>query len=162
MTDGSVFENTSFEDEWDDFLTTARAYDGWYRTLTISKERSITKASVLGGALFFPSFIPSDDICGFGGDSYLYGLYFETGTAYYEPFLPMPGGLTTVNLGGDTYQRVEYKMNLGPGKSSALGIHVGQESGAKAFIQQSTGAVLEANVGTAFNIKSGLINWRQK
>jgi type IV pilus assembly protein PilY1 len=160
MTDGSVFTGTSYFGEWKDLLAAARAEDGWKRTLSLSKERSITKFSILGGAVFAPSYIPNDDICGFGGDSWLYGLYFETGTAYYNPFLP--SGPTDVAIGGNTYQRVDYKMSLGVGKSSALGIHVGQEAGAKAFIQQSTGAVLEAHVDTAFNIKSGLINWRQK
>ena len=61
------------------------AQDGWVRTLSLSKERSIAKPSVLGGMVFTPSFVPNADICGFGGDSYLYGLHYETGTAYIEP-----------------------------------------------------------------------------
>ena len=53
-------------------------------------------------------------------------------------------------------------LDLGAGRSSSLGIHVGQEEGAKAFIQQSTGTVMETDIDPALNIKSGLINWREK
>jgi len=158
-TDGTVFNGTTYFGDWDYLLAAARAEDGWYRTLTIQRERAVTKFTLLGGIAFAPSFVPNSDVCGFGGDSYLYGLYYETGTAYYEPVLPE--SLVDTTLGTEAYQKVLEKISLGAGKSSALGIHVGQESGAKAFIQQSTGAVLGTLVNPAFNIKSGLINWRQ-
>jgi hypothetical protein len=69
-------------------------------------------------------------------------------------------GTETINISGDDYEKVLEKLHLGAGKSSALGIHAGQEDGAKAFIQQSTGIVLEADVDPALKINSGLINWR--
>ncbi len=127
-------------------------YRGWYRLLDTSKERSLTKFSVLGGIILASSFIPNSDICGYGGDSWLYGLYYETGTAFYLPvFTP-----------GVDDDDVLVKVYLGAGKASAAGFHVGAESGAKAFIQQSTGMITQKSVNPAFSIKSGLINWRQK
>ncbi|MEW6669609.1 MAG: PilC/PilY family type IV pilus protein [Thermodesulfobacteriota bacterium] len=159
-TDGYVFTSSGFEGVWDDFLTDARVYDGWYRTLTTSKERVVTKPTILGGITFAPSFVPNSDVCAFGGDSYLYGLYFETGTPYYVPVLP--DGTVNQTLSGTLYTTVLGRISLGAGKASALGIHVGQEAGAKAFVQQSTGTVLEAQVNPAFNVKSGIINWREK
>lgn len=159
-TDGYVFTSAGYFGEWTDLLTAARARNGWYRTLTTSKERVIVKPTILGGITFVPTFIPNADLCGFGGDSYLYALYFETGTPYYVPVLP--DGTAIQTLSGNQYTTVLGKMSLGAGKSSALGIHVGQESGAKAFVQQSTGTVLEAQVNPAFNVKSGLINWRER
>ena len=116
--------------------------------------------SILGGIVFAPTFIPNQDVCGFGGDSNLYGLYFETGTAYYDPVFADEVEIITVS--DNEYQKVSGKISLGAGKSSALGIHVGQEAGAKAFIQQSTGTVLETSLNPALNIRSGLINWREK
>ena len=107
-----------------------------------------------------PTFVPNDDVCGFSGESFLYGLFYETGTAYYE--YVVPEDQITVTLGGQEYTKVTGKISLHLGKSSSLGIHVGKEEGAKAFIQQSTGIVLETELDPAFNIKSGLINWREK
>ena len=159
-TVGKVYNGGSYFGEWDDLLSAARAEDGWYRTLTESKERSVTKATVLGGIAFYPTFVPNEDVCGFGGDSYLYGLYFETGTAYYESVFA--DDTETIIISGEAYEKLMGKISLGVGKSSALGVHVGQEEGAKAFIQQSTGNVLGEGVTPPFNIKSSLLNWREK
>ncbi|PKN29625.1 MAG: hypothetical protein CVU64_07265 [Deltaproteobacteria bacterium HGW-Deltaproteobacteria-21] len=152
-TDEKVYQGGAFFKEWNQFVDWAGDnYRGWYRTLS-SKERVLSKFNILGGMLFSPTFIPNQDICGYGGNSWLYGLYYETGTAYYKPAFTPDGTI------GDN---VLVKVYLGAGLASAAGMHVGQESGAKAFIQQSTGVISQQAVTPAFNIKSGLINWRQK
>jgi type IV pilus assembly protein PilY1 len=121
---------------------------GWYKELE-SGERIINKPSLLGGILLAPSFMPNSDICGFGGDSYLHALYFETGTAYFK---------NVVGLDGD---RVLDKVDLGAGLSSSLGIHVGREHGARGFVQQSTGTIYQLDLKPAFSIKSDFLNWRE-
>ncbi|MEJ2048131.1 MAG: hypothetical protein P8X92_10050, partial [Dehalococcoidia bacterium] len=121
---------------------------GWYQQLE-SGERIINKPSLLGGILLAPSFMPNSDICGFGGDSYLHALYFETGTAYFK---------NVVGLQGD---RVLDRIDLGAGLSSSLGIHVGREHGARGFIQQSTGTINQIELKPAFGVKSGFLNWRE-
>ena len=121
---------------------------GWYKQLE-SGERIINKPSLLGGILLAPSFVPNSDICGFGGDSYLHALYFETGTAYFK---------NVVGLDGD---RVLDRIDLGAGLSSSLGIHVGREHGARGFVQQSTGTINQIDLKPAFTIKSGFLNWRE-
>jgi type IV pilus assembly protein PilY1 len=135
--------------------------DGWFRTLSLSKERVIEKPSLLGGMVYLPSFVPNGDVCGYGGDSYLYGLYYETGTAYFEPGFAN-NGTTTVDINGQPVDQVVDKTTLGYGRASSLGIHVGQEEGAKGYIQQSTGTVLNEDLNPALNIKSGLRCWREK
>ena len=135
--------------------------DGWIRTLSISKERIIQKPSLLGGMVYVPSFVPNGDVCGYGGDSYLYGLYYETGTAYFNPGFEN-NGTTTVDINGQPVDQVVDKITLGYGKASSLGIHVGQEEGAKGYIQQSTGTVLNEDLTPALMIKSGLRCWREK
>jgi len=161
-TDGKVFDNngTDYFGEWDGLLVEARTYEGWYRSFTDDMERVIVKMTVLGGIVFVPSFIPNQDVCAYGGDSNLYGFYFETGTAFYNPIFSE--GTETTTIDGEEHEIVQTMMSLGYGKSSALGVHVGQEEGAKAFIQQSTGVVSEADVTPAFSVKSGLVNWREK
>jgi type IV pilus assembly protein PilY1 len=172
-TDGSVFNDgsglsriTNFDGLLDvvrnteDQSTFPDFFEGWSRTLTTSGERAVTKFSVLGGIVFAPTFVPNEDICGFGGDTSLFGLYFETGTAFFNPVLPGETEATTVD--GEEHGKVLGKISLGTGKASALRIHAGQEEGAKAFVQQTTGIISEAELNPALKIKSGLINWREK
>ena len=163
LTDGSVLNGgTSYGTFDEDLLPAARAENGWIRSLTTSKERILTKASILGGVVFSPSFIPNDDICSYGGDSNLYGVYFETGTAYYEAIFSGDEGTEDITVGSETKEKVEESISLGSGKSSSLGIHVGSEEGAKGFIQQSTGAIVSESLNPPFEIKSSLRSWREK
>jgi type IV pilus assembly protein PilY1 len=132
--------------------------DGWYRKLPKPGERCITKPSVIGGLSLMPSFVPIDDICGFGGESYFYSLYYKTGTAYYNPTFRNDG---TYNLG--IYDVVLDEISLGYGMpASHLGIHVGEQDGATALIQLGTGGIIKIDVDTAINIRSGILNWREK
>jgi len=125
---------------------------GWYRKLTAA-ERIINKPSLLGGVLLAPSFVPNSDVCGFGGDSYLHALYFETGTAYFKSVIG-------VEADGTKY-KVKDSVSLGVGISSSLGIHVGREHGARGFIQQSTGSISQIDLTPAFELKSNFLNWRE-
>ena len=125
---------------------------GWYKELE-SGERIINKPSLLGGILLAPSFVPNNDICGFGGSSYLHTLYFETGTAFYKSVVGVEAE------GGK--DRVLDRIDLGLGISSSLGIHVGRGHGARGFIQQSTGTIAQIDLKPAFSVKSGFVNWRE-
>jgi type IV pilus assembly protein PilY1 len=125
---------------------------GWYKELE-SGERIINKPSLLGGILLAPSFVPNEDVCAFGGSSYLHALYFETGTAFNK-------SVVGVEAEGDK-NRVLDKINLGLGISSSLGIHVGGEEGARGFIQQSTGTISQIDLKPAFSVKSGFVDWQE-
>lgn len=157
---GEVYEYENYFGDWSFLLETARAEDGWIRSLTIPGERILTKFAILGGIVFTPSFVPNEDPCGFGGDSYLYGQYYETGTAYYMAVFTQ--GTEDVTIGDEVMTRVLDKTLLGMGMASSVGVHVGMESGAKGFIQQSTGVVTSTALIPAFNIKSGLSAWQER
>jgi type IV pilus assembly protein PilY1 len=169
-TDGMVSGGLSRITNWDDLLAAVRNtedqgtypdyFDGWYRTLSTSKERILAKPSLLGGIVFVPSFVPNEDICGFGGNSYFYGLYYETGTPYYEPVFET--GTATIEIDGQQMEKVLGKIELGSGKASSLGVQVGMEEGAKGFVQQSTGTIVSETISPAFNIKSSLRSWQEK
>jgi len=159
---GVVYKNGSLYGSFSTLIQEAQsdAYHGWFRTLSTSGERVLDKASVLGGIVFVPTFVPNNDICGFGGNSYLYALYFETGTAYAEAVFT--DGTETITLDGEEKEKILDKIELGSGMASSVGIHVGKEEGARGFIQQSTGAVTDLNLNPALKIKSGLTSWREK
>jgi type IV pilus assembly protein PilY1 len=138
-----------------------KAEDGWRRTLDqAAGERVLVKPALLGGVVFVPSFVPSADVCGYGGSSYLYGLYYLTGTAYWDPIFP--DETTTQSIGGVNKTVVLDVISLGAGKASSLGLHVGLGDDATGFIQQSTGTVLQKKLNPAFNVKSGLTSWIQR
>ncbi len=161
-TTGVVYSGNSTYGGWNDLLTAARAEDGWMRSLSSGSpsERCITKASILGGMVFVPTYVPTDNTCGFGGDSYIYSLYYETGTAYYNETLE--DDIADETIGGAVRKIVQGRQSLGSGvPAHKLGFHLGKQQGAKAFIQQSTGEVIGLDVDVALNIKSGLTTWKE-
>jgi type IV pilus assembly protein PilY1 len=117
-------------------------------------ERAVTKPSVLGGLAMIPTFVPNDDICGFGGNSYLYALYYKTGTAYYKEVFLDDG------LDGDNIKEM---VALGPGMPAPFfGTHIGQQEGATALIQLGTGGIESIDVDTPYGLKSGVIFWKEE
>jgi len=145
---------------FDEVVTEARTWEGWKRKLPAPGERSVKKPAIIGGLTLFTSYVPSDDTCAFGGESYLYALYFETGTAN-EKEVFNPGTLY------DSLEEtivVKEKIKLGLGMASAPSIHVGLQKGnkAKVFLEQSTGVIKDIEVDPALNIRSGLQYWKQK
>ena len=145
---------------WDDLITASNGKDGWIREIT-GGERIIVKPTILGGIVFVPSFVPNSDTCGYGGNSYLYGVYFETGTAFSTAVFS-DQGTETKSLGGEDRTKVVDRISIGEGKASSLGVHAGAEEGARGFIQQSTGSIVSESLSPAFNIKSGLKSWQEK
>jgi len=162
-TQGKVYDvNENFVSTFSAFVTdTARPKDGWIRELETSGERILTKPTLLGGILFVPSFTPNTDLCGFGGDSSLYGVYYETGTAYYKAIFNQDETYTK-SLDSENQEVVVDKITLGQGKASSLGVHIGSEEGAKGFIQQSTGEIKIEGLSPAFNVKSALRSWQEE
>jgi type IV pilus assembly protein PilY1 len=164
----SLFDGTG---EWRDLIVATREKEGWIRALDISagspSERCVSKPGVLGGIVLTPVFTPEADICGGGGITSFYGLYYETGTAYkYDIF--SSSSSDTITYDGETLTVNQEKF----GKSYTgtpprkVGIHIDNDprndddSGSKAFIQLSTGEIVEVDFDTALNIRSNIINWR--
>jgi type IV pilus assembly protein PilY1 len=94
--------------------------DGWYVKLATaagtSAERSVSSSVVLAGAVFFPTLVPTNDFCASTGTSYLYALYYKTGSAYTSPIIG------TSASGANTISNT--RMNLGDGVASQVAIHI--------------------------------------
>ncbi len=136
-------------------LAAARAEQGWYVNLSDSgstpSERVLSPPVVLGGVVLFTSFIPNNDICAMLGDSYLYALYYETGTAYRKPVI----GTT----GSGTSETALKSTSLGKGMPTTVGIAIGKTT--KGFVQTSTGTIVEVDTDPALTIRSGAAGWRE-
>lgn len=141
-----------------EIVTQARSREGWMRTLYDPKERSVEKATNFGGLSLFSTYVPSDAICSFGGNSYLYAVYFETGTAFQRAVFE--DGTTYNDFSNEIL--VKDRIDLGLGMASTPSIHVGRQEGNKAevLINKSTGEIKGIEIDPAFNIRSGLRYWQ--
>jgi len=75
----------------EDVCTTCQ---GWYFRLFEERERCLGDFLVYGGAVFFISYKPANDPsdpCTTGGTSYLYGVYYTSGTSTEEPLFDLTG-----------------------------------------------------------------------
>jgi len=132
------------------------AMDGWFIQLptnsgstTLGAERSIVNPSLIGGAVFFPTFTPTYDICVATGTSNLYGLYYQTGTGYTDPIFG-------VNAAGQAVT----KVGLGEGLASSVAIQIGSEpTGMAGFIQSSNSSILKVAPKPPSTLWSQYISW---
>jgi type IV pilus assembly protein PilY1 len=107
--------------------------DGWYREFPAARERNLGQATILGGLLTFTTYQPWQDVCLPEGLAFLYGAYYRTGTAWYESVFGIGNG------SGDVVDR----LDIGRGLAMTPNLHVGRQIGSKAFVQTSTGAIVE-------------------
>ncbi len=120
----------------------ATGLDGWYRDFHDARERNLGAAALLGGLLTYTSYQPFNDPCSPEGESYLYGVHFQTGTAWTESVF----GIFEDTVYGSTQNFVKDRLSLGRGLSTTPSMHVGSgEDAAKAFIQTSTGEIIEVS-----------------
>jgi type IV pilus assembly protein PilY1 len=156
--------------DWKTLLSAARNtdqsvnsdyFDGWYRELdprlniALPSERVISKPALLGGLVFAPIYIPDDDICGFGGGTDIYGVYYETGTPYWRHVF----NKDTATPGDLVQYRSGVLLNTGP-PPPTLSMHIGRQSGAKIFSQTGLGPVLEINISTSVP-ESDVLYWNE-
>ncbi len=113
-------------------------------------ERVLNKALVLGGAVVFPTFTPTQDPCGFGGYGKLYAVYYATGTAFNTPV-----------LGEEANGEYKTSIDLGEGLPSQPNLFVGS-GGEKGFIQVSTGAISEIRIQLPYSPRSKEVLWKGK
>ncbi len=130
---------------------------GWYINFPVEGERNIGQAAVLGHLVTFATYVPNNDLCLAEGSSFLYALYYKTGTAFYEGVL-----LTEENnwTGRDAGGRVEHSVFAGRGFTTTPNLHTGREEGSTAFVQTSTGAIIrvsELNPGMTHSEK---VSWK--
>jgi type IV pilus assembly protein PilY1 len=154
---GTTAGSSCVDTTGDGVVDTLTGKDGWYRDfpkITRPRERNVGQATLLGGLLTFTTYQPYDDPCQQEGLAYLYGLYYQTGTAWYKTVFGAYG------LEGD---RVLESIGLGRGLATTPNLHVGSEDGTTAFIQTSTGEILEIEQEPPIeNSKSGRQSWRER
>ena len=132
------------------------AMDGWVIQLapntgstTLGAERSLVNPTLIGGAVFFPTFTPNNDICVSTGNSTLYSMYYLTGTGYTDPI-----------MGVDASGFSKRSASLGEGLASSVAIQIGaQPTGMSGFYQSSNSVMSKITPKPPSSIWSQYISW---
>ena len=118
-------------------------------TVNYSAERSVVNPTLIAGVIFLPTFVPTNDFCASDGISYLYALFYKTGTA------PPYAVVGTTPSGANT--NINTKVDLGVGLASSGSMHVGQEDG-KICNQMSGGNAVCTNTALK-EFYSRFVSW---
>jgi type IV pilus assembly protein PilY1 len=125
--------------------------DGWFTNLVTNRERSITSPTILGGIVFYPTYVPQDDICKSAGDGYLYGLFYQTGSAMGTPVLG------TYTSGSSEMANTKVAIGEGTGLLSVMAVHIGAQ-GSGAGGTGAAGAGCQAGITGIMQSSAGLTN----
>ena len=134
---------------YDTLLADMISGNGWRMTM-VDGERITNRPLIIGGVVFFTSYVPNDDLCSFGGNSNLYGVDYRTG---------VPGETSILGMDEDGWL-FEF-VEIGEGVPSAPAAHVGITDDAMIAVQLSTGAIAQQNASIQMPKSKGLF-WRGK
>lgn len=136
---------------WSKLLNKVDSKDGWQVKFSHSGERSYVKPLVLGGIVAWATYVPSTDLCSPEGKSYVYAVYYETGTAYKNYVF-----IEEKTSKPDTVGSWKF---LGEGSPSSLVGTITARGTAKGYAQTSTGAIKEFEYATSLGTY-GLRGWK--
>ncbi|MDH3346832.1 MAG: hypothetical protein OEM02_01850 [Desulfobulbaceae bacterium] len=130
--------------------------DGWYREMNETRERNVSQATLLGGLVTFSTYQPYESPCKAEGDGYLYGVHYQTGTAWTKSVF----GIDDIDV---DKKIIKEKTSTGVGLTGTPSLYTGDPptGDAKAFVQTSTGEILEISQENLpyQNFKSGRSTW---
>lgn len=132
---------------------------GWKRTL--SQEKLYSSPVVIGGAVLATPFKPIDDPCSVGGDTRFIGVYYTTGTPYYQPIIRTEGGTTGTLTALIIGPEVEIGKGPPPTKESIV-VKQNPQTGAISAYTQASGGVIKVEVGQPNPPKEMFIHWISK
>jgi type IV pilus assembly protein PilY1 len=138
---------------------------GWYLLLTAG-ERVISRPLAVGGLVDFLTYKPDDDLCSYGGSSFLYADDYLKGIAPTNVAIRSPGTTNGETTTGTTVT-IKKGILLGPGApptGEAITIpppKEGQEQ-LKKKIQVATGVIVEAENTPVLSTISKVVHWLKK
>jgi type IV pilus assembly protein PilY1 len=167
---------TGFSSGSGSLVNTIQNMDGWFTTFNdplrtpslTPGERNLSSATLLGGTVFFTSFLPSTDMCQATGTGQLYAVYYLTGGPYTS------SSIGSAASGSNTL--ISKSLSLGQGLPTQMQLHIGAElpltptgpttpgdcAGSRVIgiTQTSTGAAPITCVKPAKSFYSRMIAWR--
>jgi hypothetical protein len=102
---------------------------GWNGPMIGGSERVFTKPLVVGGIVFFTTFIPDSDQCTGSGDTWVFALDYKTG---------LPPANPAFDLNGDGKFNDADKLTIDGSKVMPVGIYVGRGVGSHPVLHKDT------------------------
>src|SRR3989449_10294187 len=137
---------------------------GWFVTYPTAGERALSNPTLLGGTVFFTTFIPVNDICIASGNGNLYALFYLTGSAYSQATIGTSRrGATvakTISLGTGLPSQMAVQIGAQGAGTSRLSSTSGCAGRVTGYIQASTGVLGQLCGQPAFSVWSRMISWR--
>ena len=100
----------------------------WGGPLAAGSERSFTQPLVIGGVVFFTTFIPDENICAGSGETWVFAVDYQTGLPLKEPVFDL-------NNDGvwDAKDMIDID-NDGDKEVAPIGIRVGRGKGSRLWV----------------------------
>ena len=97
----------------------------WDGPVAAGSERVITQPLVLGGIVFFTTFIPDEDICAGAGETWVFALDYNSGMAPTQPIFDLNGDgkfddSDMVDVDGEPVVPVGIKVGRGKGSNPVI------------------------------------------
>jgi len=121
--------------------------------------RNLNTSNIFGPILLFTSYTPSSNLCEPEGESHLFAVDYQTGTAFPHAAIGLDGS-TTLTSDGIDYDLSLREISLGQGFSSSPVVHTSKKGGSKVFTQQSTGALTDTDLSLPAQPGSRL-SWKE-
>ena len=147
-----------------DTLMGCTGVDGWVHALAAPRERNLGPGTLLGGLINFTSYQPFHGTCKPEGESYVYSLHYQTGTAYYASLINTDAAHGTGTTNNGSQPLATMRLSLGKGLATLPRVFTGRQQGSKVFVQTSAGAfmgIAQPNLPVK-TVKSGRLNWRSE
>ena len=148
---------------YDGLVAAVNGDNGWYRSLDTNNpsERVVTGGIFVAATdkttgraknvFLISSFTPNSDVCGYGGESWLWALSGDTGTAY------MTNVIGQEDIGEDT-DKILDKNQIGTGLAVSPAVHI-SKGGVQALVQDSVSGISKPKLD--LHMASGFIAWHE-
>ncbi len=126
--------------------------DSWVMELApgvMSSERVIVKPLVVGGIVFFTTFVPDSNVCEGSGDTWVFAVNYNSGTAPTEPVF---------DLNGDGVFDDNDKVLVDGEWVVPIGVYVGRGQGSHAVLHKDT--LFITTTGSGEEDDGGLLNYK--
>ncbi len=146
-------------DNFESLKATIQQHSGWKRSLSagnvLPSGRNINTATRLFTHILFTEYLPPGDACSVDGNSFLYGVHYQTGTASAETVLGV------IDLGVELEADLSLnKISLGAGYASSPVVHQGEGGRHTAVTQGAGGSITSDELNYEFS-SQGRQSWRQ-
>jgi len=131
---------------------------GWYLTLPVAGERSVTNPIINGGLVYFTSIIPSTNDCSYGGSSWLMELNYNDGTMPFTAVFDTNNdgtiNSTDVIVSGLGYQAISSSPTI------LTGLGVSSSPINMVYTNQSNG-IINTSLTSGNRLSSRRVSWRE-